>query len=378
MKRVFLTALMFLMLTALSAQITPVALGTTYSGNTIKVLLLADGYTSAQMPTFLAKAALVKSAIMSNAPYSSNTTKFNFYTVSTPSVQSGYSQLAGTDDNGNPQAAITKNTYWGCYVNNKDLDRYYGMPTAKRALLESYYGNFDSGEKVFAIVISNNTGYAGYGDLASFPTWNTNDVSMLITSVDPVYLAYLVLHEFGHSFGDLDDEYVDAQFASSGDPVLSHPNRLNVFDTGDQPSGWLEGARYVATGKWRYGNAIMRGSSWTHHSYNQTLIQKRITFETTNSKSIQMARFSSSSNSGACNQSFTGSRTRYHRGAGSIPFEGDMVFMDADCRIPMEGHGDYWRFGTSSNSESFKMDDVGRLSDGYYCSGGGGGGGFPK
>ena len=72
---------------------------------------------------------------------------------------------------------------------------------------------------------------------------------------------YLIRHEFGHSFGNLDDEYEDLETLCAIETyeswTLPEEPMENVLTY--NPGSWFEGARYVKTGYWReWENSIMR------------------------------------------------------------------------------------------------------------------------
>jgi hypothetical protein len=93
-------------------------------------------------------------------------------------------------------------------------------------------------------------------------------MSICIITKDTEFNSFgnLFLHEFAHSFGDLDDEYIDETLDLAGNLIpypintayaiktydsdfWNYANRPNVKDT--DPGGWFQGARNVSNGKWR-------------------------------------------------------------------------------------------------------------------------------
>jgi hypothetical protein len=89
----------------------------------------------------------------------------------------------------------------------------------------------------------------------------------------------VAIHEFGHSFGDLDDEYLDSVYAANAptyEPdVWYYGNRLNVRDA--NPGGWYQGARYVTT-KYRATDDDLMKNIYASGfgSPNEALLQDRI------------------------------------------------------------------------------------------------------
>jgi len=269
MKKLFLLFAMAFTVFA-NAQVTPTRLWGTETNNHFKIYIVADGFTSSQMTTFNNHANDVADLFLQElAPFNESTykAKYCIYRVNTISTQSGYSVQGGTQ----------KDTYWDLFTNNAGLGHYYGVPQASRDKLEDWYGYDSKGETVFVIFLSNNTNYAGYGDILELVDSN---ISVMVSSVDSTYKDFLVSHEFGHSFANLDDEYVDAVYAATSegsDYIANGGNRLNIKNS--NPGGWLEGGRYVATGKWRYGNGLMRSATWAFHDGNKQLVRNRINAE---------------------------------------------------------------------------------------------------
>lgn len=367
---------MLVVTTSMNAQ-SIVSIGTENRGPHSKILIVAEGYTSSEQSTFNTDAAAAVSAISGLAPFSSNLDKINFYKSFTVSNDSGQSRIAG----GNPYlSAITLDTYWDVYNNKNGMWWYLGFPDAKRTLVETKYGNLSGGNKVFVIIICNKNSYGGYGDLPSYPTWSTYNTSLAVANVDSSF-AFLVNHEFaGHSFGDLDDEYVDPVFAGSGDPFLSHPNRLNVKDT--NPGGWYEGARYVSTGKWRFGDGLMKSGAYSgFHSRNVGLVQDRIDDEAVTIKGTSFYISKSGGHvSTACNLSMLSVNTRYHDGTGIVPHVNDYIYTSSiDGTATFNGGNLWWKVeliaGNPGDYEIHKISTTGKVIAIDECTSGGG---FPR
>jgi hypothetical protein len=89
---------------------------------------------------------------------------------------------------------------------------------------------------------------------------------MIISKYDSGEIfKFLTRHEFGHSFGNLDNEYEDseANCALKLQPwFLPMTPKLNVLT--NNPNNWFEGARYSKTGYWReWRNSIMRNDFYS-------------------------------------------------------------------------------------------------------------------
>jgi hypothetical protein len=227
----------------------------------IDILFIAEGFTEAQQSVFDAKVQSSIDGLMTFEPFKSNRRYFNFYKYNTVSVESGVSII---DHPKNPQTPVTKDNYWGGYKNKNGLIRLIDISEEKKnELYELIKDNFD--RKVHVIFIFNDSSYGGAGNFQ-----NKGDIySMSLVMLDNQYNTYkeLLAHEFGHSFGDLDDEYVDSVYASENPCILKH-DKANITDDPINNRKWdflpnaqyIEGGKYLATGKWRSSqSSLMRG-----------------------------------------------------------------------------------------------------------------------
>lgn len=265
----------------------PIQQITSNSGNTIPVIFIAEGFTESEQDLFDTYVDHAIDKFNATAPFSTNMDKFQFYKVNSVSKDSGFSKRSHV---ARPITTELKDTYMKAYSNEIGLERYFNIPKSKRAELFKDLGGKGAifeGKNFFPIIIVNTEFYGGYGELMGlFPNKvNPDSMSLAIITLggNVNNFKFLLIHEFGHSFGDLDDEYADAQFlklAKSYDPdLLSYPNRKNVKD--EDPGGWVEGARYLSSGKWRpSSNSLMRSIGATSFgTYNEGLLQDRIDFE---------------------------------------------------------------------------------------------------
>lgn len=152
------------------------------TANRIDIIILGDGYRSTEMAKFRTDAANVANRLMSTSPFSSYRRSFNITRIETPSVQSG----AGR---GTP-----RNTVYGAYFNCFSIQRLLCVNDTKVTNLIS--ANLASNRRDMVIVLVNDAEYGGSGGRYA------------VASTHPL-AADIMLHEIGHSFGNLDDEYVD-------------------------------------------------------------------------------------------------------------------------------------------------------------------------
>lgn len=261
----------------------------------IPVIFIAEGFKTSQMQDFRDLIDDAIDGLESFAPFSSNTTKFNYYKMETTSVEDGISVLTHSDNVINPE--IIKNTYWDVYRNYIGMDWYTHLPDSKRRTLYNFLTDEDNSihfadhAGFYPVFICNEDTKSGSAEFKGLkPKLITADhMSVTVICVPTANNDFkrLFVHEFAHAFGDLDDEYVDSytatQIEDHQNDLWIYANRLNVKDT--NPGGWYEGARYVSSGKWRSSLDCLMQSVWYpatigFSSGNQDLIQDRIDDET--------------------------------------------------------------------------------------------------
>ncbi len=147
------------------------------AAGSFNVLLLASGFDASNLSQFQSKADEVKSLMLATEPYKSLASRIKITPVS------------------NTQSM-------GCANNCAGIERLMCCDDTKVIAAATASGQpFDE-----IVVLHNLTSYAGSGgrDLGTFQTnsYNSYTTAYIGTSTGP-----MVLHEFGHSFGNLCDEY---------------------------------------------------------------------------------------------------------------------------------------------------------------------------
>lgn len=184
----------------------------------IDVVILAEGYTVQDMDTFFEDALITTEEILSYEPFNSHRDKFNFIVIASPSEESNVSV---PQDNEWRETAIMSNfmTFY--------MDRYL----TSGAVYEMY----DLATNIpteHLIILANTANYGGGGIYNSYT---------LTTAHHPSFRP-VVVHEFGHSFGGLGDEY----FYEAGDQndemhSLSHePWEPNITTLVDFDAKWAD------------------------------------------------------------------------------------------------------------------------------------------
>jgi len=155
----------------------------------VDIAILGDGYTNNETGKFEKDFNRLVNTLFEIEPYKSNKEEFNFYGVLKPSEDSGSDE---------PGASIYKNTALGTTFYSLGSERY--LLTEDNKVLRDIAANvpYDA-----IVIITNHNRYGGGGIYNLFCT---------LTS-DNQWFEYLFLHEFGHSFAGLADEYYTSDVA---------------------------------------------------------------------------------------------------------------------------------------------------------------------
>ncbi len=158
------------------------------SGN-VDIAILAEGYRPDEMGKFVKDAGRLIDSLFLGEPFASNKEKFNIYALKTPSQESG------TDI---PGRNIYVNTLYNSTFYTFDISRY--LTTTD---LKSVYDQAASVPYDYLIVLVNSTEYGG-GGFYNYLSVCTSDHSLA---------SQVFIHEFGHEFAGLGDEYYSSQVA---------------------------------------------------------------------------------------------------------------------------------------------------------------------
>jgi len=158
------------------------------SGNAAKkidIVILPEGYTTAEMDKFKADCDKFTKGLFAFEPYTQNRDKFNIRGILAPSAESG------TDI---PGDKIWKNTILNSSFYTFDSERY--LMTTDNKSVRNLAANAPY-DQIYILVNSTK-----YGGGAIYNHYNTS-----INSND--YSSKIFVHEFGHGFAALGDEYDD-------------------------------------------------------------------------------------------------------------------------------------------------------------------------
>lgn len=171
----------------------------------VDLLILGDGYAANEQEKLRADVKRLTEALFAVEPFKRHRGDFNVRGLALPSPTSGV-----TD----PRREIWRKTPAGLAYNAFDSERYM-LTFENEALREiAAQAPYDT-----LILLANDRKYGGGG---IFNLWNT-------AAADSAESAYLVIHEFGHSFGGLGDEYYTSQVAYEDfNPPGTEPWEPNV------------------------------------------------------------------------------------------------------------------------------------------------------
>lgn len=211
----------------------------------IRVAFVAEGYRQQEMDVFLNDCRIAMESLFEHEPFKQNQLKFNMVAVMPPSVESGTSE---------PNKGIWKNTPLGSH-----FDTFYSERYLTTLHLKKLHDVLAGIPYEHIIVLVNTDRYGGGGIYNSYN----------LTYAHGKHFRPVVVHEFGHSFGGLGDEYPygddDPMYFADTEPW--EPNLTTKHDFNgkwenlikDKKAGFIEGGGYLSKGVWRgYENCRMR------------------------------------------------------------------------------------------------------------------------
>lgn len=149
----------------------------------VDLVILGEGYTFEEIDKFSSDLQKFTNTFFSQEPYKSYKSNFNVYGVLKPSEETGVDE---------PRAGIYKNTALSCTFNSMGSERYLLTEDNKAIHDLAAHVPYDA-----IYIMVNHKRYGGGGIYNFFCTFTT----------DNQFDDYLFLHEFGHSFSGLADEY---------------------------------------------------------------------------------------------------------------------------------------------------------------------------
>ena len=197
----------------------------------INIAFVAEGYRPEEMDSFVAHAGEAMEALFAHEPFTSRRDRFNIIAVKSPSTDSEASE---------PAEGVWRRTALGSH-----FDTFYSSRYLTTLNLKTLHDWLAGTPYEHIIVLVNTDKYGGGGILNSYNLATTRNK----------YFRPVVVHEFGHSFGGLADEY-----AYEDEPIPMYPHDVepwepNITTMADGKSKWdgplFEGAGYSLKGVYR-------------------------------------------------------------------------------------------------------------------------------
>jgi hypothetical protein len=171
----------------------------------VDIAILGEGYTVAESGKFAADLKRFTTIFLSAEPYASHRDSFNIYGVLRPSRDSGPDE---------PSHASFKSTVLGTTFDSMGSERY--LLTEDNLAMRDLAGHVPY-DAIYIMV--NSPRYGGGGIYNLYCTFTT----------DNQWHEYIFLHEFGHAFGGLADEYYSSSTAYNDFyPKGVEPNEPNI------------------------------------------------------------------------------------------------------------------------------------------------------
>lgn len=180
----------------------------------IHIAFVAEGYRKEEMPVFIEDAHIATEALFEHEPFKSMRDRFNIVAVESESEESGTSE---------PSKGVWRNTALGSH-----FDTFYSNRYLTTLNLKTLHDKLAGTPYEHIIVLVNTSEYGGGGILNSYNLSMTHH---------PAY-KQVVVHEFGHSFAGLADEYAYEQEQIPMYPHDIEPWEKNITTLVDFHNKW--------------------------------------------------------------------------------------------------------------------------------------------
>lgn len=184
--------------------------------NKVDIVIIPDGYTEAEMKQFMKDCDFFRDEFFKYEPYTSHRQKFNIHAVMAPSKESGV-DLPGEN--------VWKNTLVDCSFWTFDSERY--LMTTDNKTLRDVAANAPY-DQIYILV--NHPKYGGGGIFNQYCTGINKNESA----------GKIIVHEFGHGFAGLGDEYVGNSEYNDFYNMKLEPSDPNVTTLVDFKSKWSD------------------------------------------------------------------------------------------------------------------------------------------
>jgi len=159
------------------------------SAEKVDLLLLGDGYSATEMEKFETDTERSVEALFALEPFASRKADFNVWGIAPAAPESGISR---------PRTGVFRNTPLGASYNTLDSERYVLTLRDRDWRDVAAAAPYDA-----VMILVNSDKYGGGGIYNLYST----------AAADSDFFSYLLVHEFGHHFAGLGDEYYTSDVA---------------------------------------------------------------------------------------------------------------------------------------------------------------------
>ena len=179
--------------------------------NRINFVYISDGYQSAELNTFITNANTINNSMFSQTPFADYKNYFNTYAIRVPSNQSGAKHPGTAADEASvvpAQPVANPDNYFQSTFDYASIHRLL-VPQNNTDIYNVLASNLPDYDQPFAVV--NSSYYGGSGG------------AVATASADPSS-AEVAIHEIGHSFAGLADEYWAGPTYAAERPNMTQDN----------------------------------------------------------------------------------------------------------------------------------------------------------
>ena len=170
----------------------------------VDFLILGDGYTPAELPKFEKDARRLMEQLFATSPYKEHRRDFNVWGLCPPARESGIAR---------PSTGVQRRSPLGCAYDTFGSERYV-LTLENRALRDAAsFGPYE-----FMEILVNGQTYGGGGIFGLYGT----------VASDNAFSPYIFVHEFGHHFAGLADEYYTSDVAFEASKERPEPWEPNA------------------------------------------------------------------------------------------------------------------------------------------------------
>ena len=206
----------------------------------IDLAIVAEGYTAEHMDKFYSDCQRVVDALFAHEPFAAMKDRFNVVAVAAESLDEGPS--------------VPRKRQWSRTPVGTHYDTFYSDRYLMTQNIHRLYDVLSGVPFEHIIVLVNSSIYGGGG------IYN----QLLVTTTDNPTFSQVLVHEFGHSYGGLGDEYEYGNDPEPMYPADTEPWEPNLTTKVDFKSKWadmlpdptgrvglFEGGGYQSKGVWR-------------------------------------------------------------------------------------------------------------------------------